>query len=274
MAIIYRRMPVAGSSPSRRRKTHRLAWYLQTMKNTSWGVWGAAMSAPKKSPPTFGRPRGFGGRVVPHPKGGNKVLFLISSREYPRAPLGTKTVTQVAVIRAPMEAGKHWATAPMGNRWNRGTATQGGSRKKTRRRRHRCADRRESPIGRALWRGGETAAGPRQGEPTEQAPPSIDGGQPSGRKSSHGRMPKALRRTTMGYAPTQGNEQIKNALKLNQRTLSAGKAVARLPQAGGARNPPAEDSRLRWITDGDGLPERGAGRGLRRARAGAQPIMY
>ena len=245
MATIYRRMPVARSSPSRRRKTLRLAWYLQTMKNTSQGAWGAAMSTPKKSQPTFGRSRGFGGRIAPHPKGGNKVLFKNPSREYPRAPLGTKTVTQVAVIRAPMEAGKHRATAPMGNRWNRGTATQGGSRQKTRRRRHRCADRRESPLGRALWRGGETAAGPRQGEPTEQAHPTIGGLQPSGRKSPHGRMPIALRHTTMGYAPTQGNEQIKNALKLNQRTLPTGKAVARHPQAGGARNPPAEDGRQR-----------------------------
>lgn len=41
-----------------------------TMKNTSLGVWGAAMSGPKKTLRPCRRPRGCGGRVVPHPARG------------------------------------------------------------------------------------------------------------------------------------------------------------------------------------------------------------
>lgn len=77
IALIYRRLRVQATSLDRPENHAILARYLQTMKNTSRGVWGHGNECPqRKTLPAFRAPGGLGGwRQAPH---SNNVQALLA----------------------------------------------------------------------------------------------------------------------------------------------------------------------------------------------------
>ena len=97
-----------------------------------------------------------------------------------------------------------------GNPFRHAAATHRASRKKTPRSGHHCADRRESPLrGVPYGAAVDPAAGCRQGKPPVNAPPTLDVGQQSGRKSPPDRTTKALCRIWMTNATRQQADDMK-----------------------------------------------------------------
>ncbi len=147
------------------------------MKNTSRGARGAAMSAPAKKR-RCRRPaaRGARGRGVPppikicHTSGGHSEPYPSRQTSLPR---------------------RRWETAWIGSRTLKAVAERT-------RRRHRCADQRESGL-RRVPHGAPDApgAGARQGQPPAQAAAPIGGASQDRRKSPprpHGRRHRDGRR--------------------------------------------------------------------------------
>lgn len=165
----------------------------------------------------------------------------------------------------PHRIGHRWGLANLRRLLRRGNSPQRGTQNKAvaekKRRRHRCAERSESPTGaRPMAPRGDTRQEPDKGK------------RPQGRNSPRDRMTTTRSRATKGAGQAQAQEDMKNN---GERS-----AAARHPQAGGGSgNPPAEDGRLPHQGGGEGVAARGeerapsnegAGRAQREERAGGE----